>query len=87
MIMILAEKVSKILRYFNFILKIIDLCRCCKTIWTGTEWKLHCETSCEFPLEAAKPKPKKRILSPIALWPQHIESDTFSSQKGKPNGS
>ena len=83
MIMLLAEKVSKILKYFNFILKILDLCRCCEVSWTGREFLLHCES----PLEAAKPKPKKRILSPIALWPQHIESDTFSSQKGKPNGS
>ena len=51
MIMLLAEKVSKILKYFNFILKILDLCRCCETKWTG-----RC---CEFPLKAAKPKPKK----------------------------
>ena len=51
MIMLLAEKVSKIHKYFNFILQIIDLCRCCETSWNG-----RC---CEFPLEAAKPKPKK----------------------------
>ena len=54
MIMLLAEKVSKILKYFNFILKILDLCRCCETKWTG-----RC---CEFPLKAAKPKPKKGFV-------------------------
>ena len=55
MIMLLAEKVSKILKHFNFLIKSRNFCRCCETSWNG-----RC---CEFPLEAEKPKPQKGFFN------------------------
>ena len=48
MMMLLAEKVSEIVKMFGFALRIFDLYRCCVTSWNG-----RC---CEFPLEINKPK-------------------------------